>query len=326
MNCWARSEPQGPEPVRTRTTGIDQGASQRRRVVRVSKKGGPAGCLRHGTDIGSDDWTRTGHRFEDRQPESLIERGIHEKVRGSIKASGFFKRHATDENNVVVDPEVGNESMELSSVLLVSFRADDDKFPPSELRARSLPGVEQSMAILVAPQGRDEQPKWLRNAVGGGDLCPSCGSIARFEHIVVDGLWNQPHLRGIYFQVLVDLAPKAVGIDDDGSGEPRRTLIGQPPIRSSPRAECCRCRKCVHGLDMNHQAPRGVEERGDTGVQHVDVAQRKSQRSEDMLAGRAQDPAFVGPRIRDVADGVSVVGMDSSRLRAEDQMEFFLRP
>ena len=101
----------------------------------IGKKGRPAGGLGHGTDVGGDDGARAGHGFENRQPERLIERRVDQEVRRLIEVSSVFEWYAADEDDVVCDPELVNERVQFSSVLLVALGADDDKLAARELGA-----------------------------------------------------------------------------------------------------------------------------------------------------------------------------------------------
>ena len=202
-------EPLAAESVCSRATRIDHGTGERCGVVGIGEKSSPASGLWHGTHIGGDDRARAGHGFENGQPERLIDRRVDEEVRCSIKVSRVFEGYATDEDDVVSDSEFVNEKVQFSCVLLVTLGADDDKLTTRERRAGLLPGLEQPVAVLVAPERGDEETEGPRDSNAGHDR-PSSVSIPGLEDVVVDRFWNQPDLVRIDFQILIDLASKAV--------------------------------------------------------------------------------------------------------------------
>ena len=62
--------------------------------------------------------------------------------------------------------------------------------------------------------------------------------VARFEDVVINCFVNQADLSGVDIEILVDLGPQAVGVDDDRVGEPNRALIVQAAVGpgAEPRA------------------------------------------------------------------------------------------
>ena len=77
---------------------------------------------------------------------------------------------------------------------------DDRELPAGELVAGQRPRPEQPVAVLVRPQGRDEQHERLRDAVGR-DLAAGQVGVARREQVVIDGLVDQPELGRVDVQV-----------------------------------------------------------------------------------------------------------------------------
>ncbi len=136
---------------------------------------------------------------------------------------------------------------------------------------------------------------------------------------------NQSDLLLVHFQVTVDLFAQAVGIDNNGFSEPSRSLVVQSAIGPDSWADRARRRKCVHGLHVDDQRPRGVQYGSDVRVQHVDMTERESNRREEVLARRPQQPMFIRPGKRDAADSLSIVAVESSGRGTEHQVEFFAR-
>jgi len=60
---------------------------------------------------------------------------------------------------------------------------------------------------------------------------------------VVDGLADEVQPGRIEAEVLFDLPPEAVGVDDDRVGEPRCVRVAHPPV--DPRAGADGGRRCV---------------------------------------------------------------------------------
>ena len=99
--------------------------------MRVGEQGRPTGGLGHRADVGGDDRTGAGHRFEDRQPEGFVERRVDQEVGRLIEAGGLLERYATDEDDVVGDAELVNQRVQLGRVSLVTLGADDDELAAS---------------------------------------------------------------------------------------------------------------------------------------------------------------------------------------------------
>ena len=150
-------------------------------------------------------------------------------------------------------------------------------------------------------------------------------AIAGLEDVVVDRFVDQPDLLRVDLQITVDLTTQAVGVDDDRFRQPGRALVVQAAVGPSAHAERGRSRECVHGLHVDHQRPRGVHQRCEAGVEHVDVAEGEAERSEEVLTRRSQDSMLVRPREGDVTNGLPVVGVNAPCGGAEHQVELFAR-
>ena len=125
--------------------------------MRVGENSSSTGDLGHGADVGRDDGTSTRHRFKDRQPEGLVERRVHQEVRGPVELDGFFVRNSTDEDDVLGDAQFLRQLVQFGPVSLVTLGPEDDELATAELVASEPPGPQQAVTVLVAPQGRDEE-------------------------------------------------------------------------------------------------------------------------------------------------------------------------
>ena len=186
---------------------------------------GAARGLRHGGDVGRHDRAAARHGLEDRQAERLVERRVHEDVRRPVEADGFLQRHAADEHDVVGDAELGGERVQRrpGTSRPVRCRRSPAGGPPSSA-AGHRPGPQQPVAVLVRPQRRDEQHERLGHAVGG----LTCAPGPRRRRRAGTGRGRPPRrsagaCASSTSRYLLDLGAQALGVDDDGVGEPPPT-------------------------------------------------------------------------------------------------------
>ena len=65
--------------------------------------------FRHGADVRGDDRASAGHGLQDRQPEGLIERRIHEYVSRAIEVDGLLECHSAYPYDIVGDTQLVSE-------------------------------------------------------------------------------------------------------------------------------------------------------------------------------------------------------------------------
>ena len=92
--------------------------------------------------IGRDDRTGAGHRLEDRQPEGLIERGIHQEIGRPVEVDSLLVRHPADEDDVVGDAELDNQLWSSAEYSLVTLGSEDDELTACELVTDQPPGAQ----------------------------------------------------------------------------------------------------------------------------------------------------------------------------------------
>jgi hypothetical protein len=179
-----------------------------RRLPGIGQYGGATGDFRHGAGIRGHDGAAARHGLENGEPESLVERRIHEHVGRPVEVDGLLKRDPADEDQICRDPEFSGERVELGDVPLVPSGADDRQLAIPQLAPQltpgQRPGPQQSVTILVPPQRRHEQYERLRDPVVC-DPRASRTSIAGLKEVMVDRLVDQLELASIDVEVLLDL-------------------------------------------------------------------------------------------------------------------------
>ena len=120
------------------------GSAEQRRTARD---------LRHRAARRRHDGAAAGHCLEDGQSKRLVERRIHEDVRGPVEVDRLFERDATDEDDIVADAQFSRPARRARRRTSSSrARTDDHELAVTELATGARPRAQQSVTILVPPQ------------------------------------------------------------------------------------------------------------------------------------------------------------------------------
>ena len=92
---------------------------------------------------------------------------------------------------------------------------------------------------------------------------------------MVDRLGDESELAGIDVEMLRDLGPKALRVDDDRLGGLHGPRVVDPAVHASRGRDRTRLRERMHRLDVQDERPRRVRDRCHQRVEHVDAGERK---------------------------------------------------
>ena len=275
-----------------------------------ASSGRPAGRLRHRAAVGRDHRAPAGHRLEDRQAEGLVVRGVHERGRGAVERQRLVVRDPADPHDVVVDAQLGGEGVQLGGVRGIRRAADDDE--PVVRAGRAGPGRtpaagRRSSCTPTATRRRGRTDPRCRAPAAGAPRPPR--AVTGPEHLVVDGLGDEPELGRVDVEVGLDLPAQALGVDDDGVRHLRGVRVAGAPVQPDQGVERPGARERVQRLEVRHESRSRLDQRRDEGVEDVDTRPRQPQRGVRVLAQRPQGAPFVRPGEGDVPDSGTVPGV-----------------
>ena len=201
-------------------------------------------------------------------------------------------------------------------------RAADHRARPWRPRRRA---AARRSSCRATTRRRRARTAWRRR---GGSLTWSPGlvAVAGPEQLVVDRLGDEAQLGRVDVQVVHDLPPQALRVDDDRVRDLGRARVAHPPVQRARRAGwpaasvyACRVLKCTT------KDGAGPDDRRHQRAQDVDLRQRKAHRRVEVLGQGALRRALVRPGEGDVVDVRPVALVHRTRLRADQQVEFLVR-